>query len=180
MRRALIFALAWLPVAAVGQSRVTDFLGGLATDGYTIADAPRRFEFPADHGAHPQFRSEWWYFTGNLTAEDGRHFGFQLTFFRYALAPRPVARQSAWATSQAWMAHFTLTDTATGRMHAAERIARGALGMAGANALPFRVWLDDWQAASLAADGSLFPLRLVAEQAPVAIELELTTLKPLV
>ena len=178
MRRALILVLAWLPAATIGQPRGFDFPGGAATGDYAVADAPRRFEFPADHGAHPQFRSEWWYFTGNLEAKDGRHFGFQLTFFRDALAPQAVERESKWAANQAWMAHFTLTDTASGRMHQAERIARGALGLAGAKAAPFRVWLDRWQAVSLAADGSLFPLRLEAEQAPAAIKLELTALNP--
>ncbi len=180
MRRAWILALAWLPAAAGGQATVTDFLGVRSATGYAMAEAPRRLEFPADHGAHPEYRSEWWYFTGNLAADGGRHFGFQLTFFRFALSPQPIERESAWAANQAWMAHFTLTDTANGRFHAAERLGRGALGIAGANALPFRVWLDNWQAVSLAPNGGLFPLHLEAQHGPVAIELELTAVKPLV
>jgi predicted secreted hydrolase len=78
------------------------------------------------------------------------------------------------------MAHFTLTDTASGRFHVAERLGRGVLGIAGANSVPFRVWLDDWQAISRAAQSGLFPLRLEAGHGPVAIELELTAIKPLV
>ena len=180
MRRALALVLACLPAFAKAQSRVTELLGHAAVSGFTRADAPRRLEFPADHGAHPDFRSEWWYFTGNLTAADGRHFGFQLTFFRQALAPELPARRSAWATNQAWMAHFALTDTVGGRLHAAERFARGALGMAGAEAAPFRVWLDDWQVAGSAAGGDLFPLRLSAAQEHVALQLDLEAAKPLV
>ncbi len=117
--------------------------------------APRAFSFPADHGPHPEFRSEWWYFTGNLAAANGRHFGFQLTFFRVALSPDAAPRESAWATNQAWMAHFALTDTEAGQFHAAERLGRGALGIAGAEASPFRVWVDDWQAASRTPDGRI-------------------------
>ena len=180
MRRALILALACLPAAAGGQVTVTDFLGVEAAPGYASANAPRQLEFPADHGAHPQFRSEWWYFTGNLATDAGRHFGFQVTFFRFALSPQPMARESAWAADQAWMAHFTLTDTESGRFFTAERFGRGALGIAGANALPFRVWLDNWQAVSLEPKDGLFPLRLEAQDEPAAIELELTAVKPLV
>ncbi|MGH8196953.1 MAG: lipocalin-like domain-containing protein, partial [Steroidobacteraceae bacterium] len=180
MRGSLILALACLSAAAAGQVKVTDFLGTGRLTGYAIADRPRAFEFPADHGAHPEYRREWWYFTGNLAAEGGRHFGFQLTFFRFALTPHPVERESAWAADQAWMAHFTLTDTADARFHAAERLGRGALGIAGATAVPFRVWLDDWQTVSLSPDRGFFPLRLEARHDLAALELELSAIKPLV
>ena len=180
MRSVIGFALGLAASAAAAQLDVTDFLGTRPAPGYARALAPRPFSFPADHGPHPDFRSEWWYFTGNLAAADSRHFGFQLTFFRFALAPGTVARESAWATNQAWMAHFTLTDTANGRFHTAERLGRGALGIAGAQVRPFRVWLDDWQALSSAPQSGLFPLRLEAGHGPVAIELDLTAAKPLI
>src|SRR5688572_24515433 len=150
MRRALCFLFACAATAATAQVDVARVLGGPPAPGFARAMAPRALTFPVEHGPHPEFRSEWWYFTGNLAAADGRHFGFQLTFFRVALAPLPVPRASAWATNQAWMAHFTLTDTKSRQFHAAERLARGALGLAGAEASPFRVWVDDWQAASRA------------------------------
>src|SRR5947207_7689153 len=104
--------------------------------GYAKALAPREFRFPADHGPHPEFRTEWWYYTGNLATAEGRRFGFQLTFFRSALAPRMPPRESAWATRQAWLAHFTVTDVAGGGFHSFERWSRGALGLAGARAEP--------------------------------------------
>src|SRR5919204_6577635 len=83
----------------------------LASDdaGFARALAPRPFAFPADHGPHPDFRTGWWYYTGNLHTAAGRHFGFQLTFFRIALVPvGPAAapRASAWATRQFYLAHF--------------------------------------------------------------------------
>lgn len=180
MRRAVAVLLASIAGGAAAQVGVTDFLGRQAAPGYAEALAPRAFRFPADHGPHPEFRSEWWYFTGHLAAQDRRRFGFQLTFFRTALAPEAAPRGSAWATRQAWMAHFTLTDVANGRFDAFERLGRGALGIAGAEASPFRVWIDDWQAASLGPETGLFPLRLVARSGATAIELRLSALKPLV
>jgi predicted secreted hydrolase len=179
MRRllALVPALAAATVAA--QVDVTDLLGGRPAPGFARAMAPIAFSFPEDHGPHPEFRSEWWYFTGNLAAVNGRHFGFQLTFFRVALSPDAAPRASAWATNQAWMAHFALTDSEAGRFHAAERLGRGALGIAGAEASPFRVWVDDWQATGRAPEDA-FPLRLRASDGDVAVELELSPMKPLV
>ncbi len=179
MRRACAVLLAGAAAAAVAQVDVTGVLGGTPAPGFARAMAPRAFVFPADHGPHPEFRSEWWYFTGNLADANGCHFGFQLTFFRVALAPVPAARESAWGTNQAWMAHFTLTDTASGRFHAAERLGRGALGIAGAESALFRVWLGDWQATGDGASG-LFPLRLTAAHEGSAIDLELSALKPMV
>ena len=144
--------------------------------GYAKALAPRDFVFPADHGPHPEFRTEWWYFTGNLATREERRFGFQLTFFRSALAPAMPPRESAWAARQAWLAHFTVSDVAGGRFHSFERWSRGAIGLAGAQAVPFRVWLQDWSAA--ADGGRVFPLRLRASQGEVGIDLLLRQGKP--
>ena len=119
---------------------VTALLGGEDPGGFARATAPREFRFPADHGPHPEFRHEWWYFTGNLRAPGGRRFGYQLTFFRFALSPGPPDRRSRWATNQAYMAHFAVTDAQGNRFHHFERTGRGALGLAGATARPFRVW----------------------------------------
>ncbi|PYM32915.1 MAG: carotenoid 1,2-hydratase, partial [Candidatus Rokuibacteriota bacterium] len=80
--------------------------------GFARALRPCPLAFPPDHGPHPAFRTEWWYYTGNLTAADGLRFGFQLTFFRMALTAAPVAGDSAWRASQVYMAHFALTDVA--------------------------------------------------------------------
>lgn len=114
------------------------------TQCYARADAIIPFEFPRDHGVHPDFRTEWWYYTGNLTTEAGRHFGFQLTFFRQALACDTEAGPSAWRTAQIYFAHFALTDSQGKAFHAAERMNRDSLDIAGAS--PERVWIDDWQA----------------------------------
>ncbi len=124
------------------------------SSGFEFAIEPMSFEFPRDHGPHERFRHEWWYVTGHLDAETGQKFGFELTFFRFALAPPPsaevlaaaasAAQGSAWRTRQIYMAHFAVTDLDRGSFQASERFARDALGMAGAQAEPCRVWLDDW------------------------------------
>jgi predicted secreted hydrolase len=108
--------------------------------------------------------------------------GFQLTFFRTALAPpdrgASVAGVSAWRASQLYLAHFALTDTAAGRFHAGSRLSREALGLSGARGQPFRVWLEDWSAESDLAGG--LPVRLRAADGDVAIDLVLEGGKPVV
>ncbi|MEK7322664.1 MAG: lipocalin-like domain-containing protein [Pseudomonadota bacterium] len=155
---------------------VGSVLGGGDTAGYARVLGPREFSFPADHGPHPDYRQEWWYYTGNLTGEDGRHFGFQLTFFRFALTPKPRPGDSAWSTNQIYMAHFALTDVAARRFYHAERFSRNALGLAGAQAMPFRVWLEDW---SVTGDpNATWPLQLRAVDGDLVLDLRLTNLKP--
>jgi predicted secreted hydrolase len=112
--------------------------------GYAHVTAPPDFQFPRDHGAHPGFRSEWWYWTGNLGAADGRRWGYQYTLFRVALAPPSGAsatRASAWASDQVWFAHLAVTDGG-GRFISRQCTVRGALGLAGAEGEPFHVWID--------------------------------------
>jgi len=157
---------------------VTTLLGGEDPGGFARATAPREFRFPADHGPHPEFRHEWWYFTGSLRAPEDRRFGYQLTFFRFALSPAPPDRRSRWATAQAYMAHFAVTDAKGNRFHHFERTGRDALGLAGATARPFRVWLDDWSAEG--GESPTLPVRLRAAEGGASIDLVLDTARPIV
>ncbi|MFA5515014.1 MAG: lipocalin-like domain-containing protein [Desulfuromonadales bacterium] len=159
---------------------VAETLGGAAAEGYARATEARPFVFPVDHGPHPDFRTEWWYFTGNLEDARGRHFGYQLTFFRVALAAQMPERASNWATRQVYMAHFALTDPAGSRFYDWERFSRAALGLAGAQAEPFRVWLEDWSVIGKGEGANIFPLRLRAAAGEVAIDLLLAQGKPIV
>jgi len=153
------------------------------TTGYARANTVKDLIFPADFGPHPSYKTEWWYFTGNLDDETGRQFGYELTIFRSALAP-PSQEDSlgltGWNADQLYMGHFSLADVASqGRtFHAFERFSRGAMDLAGATSGPFRVWLEDWSMESSSED--LFPLRLKAGQDGVAIDLTLSSLKPIV
>jgi len=153
-------------------------LEGLPPAGGTFARAegPVEFEFPKDHGPHPDFQTEWWYYTGNLQAADGRRYGYQLTFFRRAVsAPDERSlRESQWAADQVYLAHFALTDVEEGQFHAEERFERGAAGLAGAAGEPaFAVWLQDWRVEE--TGGGTY--RLAAAQEGVSIALELTDRK---
>lgn len=124
---------------------LAETMGGADTVGYARALEPRPFAFPADHGPHPDYRTEWWYVTSNLDAADGRRFGFQFTIFRSALAPPGSGAGTAgegpgaedrgapsWSTRQMYLGHFTLTDVAGNRFREFERFTRGAAGLAGA------------------------------------------------
>ena len=143
--------------------------------GFAQALVPRPFSFPADHGPHPDFRTEWWYYTGNLRTAAGRAVGFELTFFRVALAAEAVVRASAWATREVYVAHFAVTDVAGRRFHAFSRSSREALGLAGAAASPFHVWVDDWS-----AEGDGPSARLRAADDDVALDLAVSATKPAV
>jgi predicted secreted hydrolase len=125
--------------------------------------------FPETYGPHPNYRTEWWYYTGNLETADGRHFGYQLTFFRQALLPEPdrPASDSDWRTNQLYFAHFTLTDAADNEFTFSERFSRGAAGLAGAQAEPYRVWLEDWEVQQIGAD----QYQLTAQQGDIHLEL---------
>jgi len=171
-------ALAPLPAPSPPPASVTALLGGEGPGGFARATAPRDFRFPDDHGPHPEFRHEWWYFTGNLRAPGGRRFGYQLTFFRFALSPDAADRGSRWATNQAYMAHFAVTDAQGNRFRFFERTGRGALGIAGATARPFRVWLDDWSVEG--ADASTLPIRLRAAEGGTSVDLVLDSAGPIV
>ncbi len=167
------------PVASQeARLTVAETLGEQPQAGFARALKPRPFIFPADHGPHPQFKTEWWYYTGNLQNDQGRRFGYQLTFFRIALRPEPIERDSNWAADQVYMAHFALTDPAAKRFYHFERFSRAALGLAGAVADPFRVWLEDWSAAGRYESSLPMQLRAVADG--VAIDLRLDSAKPIV
>jgi predicted secreted hydrolase len=150
------------------------------TTGFQRALAPRPFQFPQDFGPHPDYQTEWWYYTGNLEAQAGQHFGYQLTFFRRALLPagKMAERTSDWATRQVYMAHFALTDVAGQKYQAVERLVRGAAGLAGAQNQPYHVWLEDWQV--LAQGQGSYQIQARAEGSdglPFAIDLNLVDLK---
>lgn len=151
-------------------------LGQPVEPGYARAEQPRRFEFPADHGPHPDFRTEWWYLTGNLQDQTGRRFGYQITFFRNAISPNEAPSGSDWRTRQIWMAHLALSDAASQTHHAEERFARQALGLAGARAEPFAVWLEDWRLEAKPDGG----WRLHAETDDFGLTIELTEQRPIV
>lgn len=138
-----------IPAEGVDRSSLSELLGSKRPEGYAVADSPRTFNFPQDHGPHPEFRNEWWYLTGNLEDERRQRFGYELTIFRFSLSPENDAHSStsAWRTNQVFIAHFAVTEAENQKFHVEQRYARGALGLAGAKSTPFRVWIEDWSVA---------------------------------
>jgi predicted secreted hydrolase len=141
--------------------------------GFARADGARPFSFPADFGPHTTYQTEWWYYTGNLETATGRSFGYQLTFFRRGLVPpdEGVERASHWATEQIYMAHFALTDVAANRHFAFERFSRGAADLAGAEASPYGVWLEDWTVEQVGDDPGVVNMRAAADGVGIALGL---------
>jgi len=158
----------FLPFIAMAQGFAG--LGGDAGD-FAIPQRSTVLQFPADHGAHPDYRIEWWYLTANLTGPDGTAHGLQWTLFRSALAPRDG---QGWDTPQLWMGHAAVT-TPTAHF-VTERLARGGIGQAGVTAAPFSAWIDDW-----VMEGPDFNnLRLTASGPDFAYDMQLTATGPLV
>jgi predicted secreted hydrolase len=152
-------------------------LGPPGAAGFAQALVPRAFQFPQDHGPHAAYRQEWWYFTGHLEGPGGERFGFELTFFRFALAPpaaetAPAAGESAWRTREIYMAHFAVTDIAGHRFAYVQKLSRAALGLAGAQASPLAVWIDDWRLGQQGT-GAAAHWQLQAAQPGYALQLDL-------
>ncbi len=155
---------------------VADFLGATPAEGFSEVHPGLELKFPRDHGAHPDYRQEWWYFTGNLTTDQGRPFGFQLTFFRFGHLKMDEYVSSAWSHGQTWMAHFAVSDIDRRLFFAEQDYARGSLGLAGAIHDPFAVWVNGWSVRDLKTRRqSGFGARLNASTDTMVIELDLDT-----
>lgn len=139
---------------------------GTQAEGFAEPQLGAALRFPQDHGAHPDYRIEWWYLTANLKDENGTSYGVQWTLFRSALAP---GEAEGWQSPQIWMGHAGLTSTT--QHFSAERLARGGIGQAGVTVEPFQAWIDDWDMTGasdlsqldFSAQGTKFSFRLSAE-----------------
>lgn len=156
----------------VPMMTATPVLTPTTQPGFIPADGSRPLTFPADFGAHPDFRTEWWYYTGNLQTTDGRHFGFELTIFRVGLLPptAQLSNDSLWSSRELYFAHFALSDIGGDHFYAFQRYSRPGPGLAGAQADPYHVWLEDWKIQQHASG----VYQLQAEQGEVTLDLTLT------
>jgi predicted secreted hydrolase len=111
---------------------------------YRTALPGYRYAFPRDHFNHPDFQTEWWYYTGNLKSADGRQFGFELTFFRQAVSRDP-AKAAAWEVKDLYLGHLALSDLEGGKFYHAERTNRSGPGIAAVNESLGRIWNGNWQ-----------------------------------
>ena len=143
-----------------------------ADDKWALALPGWRYEFPRDHYAHPDFKTEWWYFTGNLTADDGRELGFQLTFFRQGVQ-RIGDAKTRFAVDEIKLAHFAITDISGKEFRFAQKVSRGSFGDAGFSDGERIAWIDDW-ALRLTGPGQF---RLEARDKDFALTLDLKAAK---
>ncbi|MCU0474938.1 MAG: carotenoid 1,2-hydratase [Anaerolineae bacterium] len=153
------------------------------TSGFERAVAPLEWSFPRNYGAHRTYQTEWWYYTGNVRDPEGRHFGYQFTIFRRAIAPESeAASESEWRTNHMYMAHFTVSDIADQRFYHEQRFSRGGAGLADALPhddapdAPYRVYLEDWEIAAVEGEADLFTIRATSVNG-FAVDLTLEALK---
>jgi predicted secreted hydrolase len=144
-----------------------------AEETFQKARPGRAWQFPADHGAHPEFKTEWWYWVGHLKSAAGEEFGYELTFFRAALRPADHQARSAWRLNTVYFAHLAVSEPARGRFAFREKAGRGALGLSGAAAGRLQVWIGDWQAEQA---GDSFQLK--AQEEGLGLDLTLIPRKP--
>ncbi len=170
MNARLVLTLVFYTLA--GAAFAQGFAGlGTDAEGFSTPTRGAQFTFPEDHGAHPDYRIEWWYVTANLTGGDGRDYGVQWTLFRSALKPETT---SGWQDPQIWMGHAALTTPE--RHFVAERFARGGIGQAGVTSVPFSAWIDEW-----ALEGPDFDtVKMTAQGTDFGYTLEMSAKGPLV
>jgi len=162
----------WLLVLCLGCLPVAVSYGALlgfqqAVPGYTL-------KFPADHAAHPDYRTEWWYYTGHLQTTTGKRYGYQLTFFRHRVDSSGLTiNPSKWFADNVYMAHMAISDATAKRFVYGEKLNRAALGLAGASEQRYHVWNEDWLAERLGA-----VQHLAGEIPGYKLNLIVTPLKP--
>lgn len=160
----------------VGSSQTAELqigtiLGNTANSGFRSAVEPREFVFPLDHGAHPAYRSEWWYFTMVLEDSAGAEYGAQFTLFRQAIAPERFA-PGPWGNAQMFLGHLAVTDVARGEHRHAQRFARGHPQLAGVRTVPgFSALIEDWTLTEL--DATTWALDAADHAAGFALNLQL-------
>jgi predicted secreted hydrolase len=146
--------------------------GELALPGY-------RYQFPRDYFSHPSYQTEWWYYTGKLTSQEGATFGFELTFFRtHSRASESTEHNAVWFPSEIFIAHFAITDVRDRRFYHQERVNRGGPGLAGIDMSHGKIWNGNWSARFLAYEPVRQRLEAVSENAHLL--LTLTPQKPVV
>lgn len=165
-----------VPANAALESLLVD--DGTTSDAFARATVPGAVNFPRDLGPHEDYQTEWWYYTGNLQTEDGRDFGYQFTIFRRAIQPMSEVPQvdnpSTWRSNQIYLAHFTVSDMGGDEFHVAERFSRGGAELAGAQAQPYYVWLEDWSVTEVEPG----TVRIQADTEDVSLDLTLVETMP--
>ena len=140
---------------------------------YELALPGRKLSFPNDHYSHPNFKTEWWYYTGHLESETGKRYGYQVTFFRFGLRDRQNEAKEKPPFSELYMAHLALSDINAKQFRYRERINRGYDGKAGASTDRYLVWNEGWK---VEGDNNIHRIRV--NDRGTELQLSLKSLKP--
>jgi len=157
---------------------------GTEPPAFKRAIGPREFQFPRDHLPHPEYKTEWWYFTGNLATAVGERFGYQFTLFRVALISWQASNKknlSSWRPSNIYMLHLALTDVNGEKIYHKQAMSRDSMGLAGVAYKDgyYQIWLDNWGLRSINQKQWL-PLQLKVNEPEFAIDLQLNAVKPII
>jgi predicted secreted hydrolase len=153
------------------------FTGPLIGQEFKRALPGKTFSFPQDHFSHPEFKTEWWYYSGHLYSQEKKAYGYQLTFFRTGLTRQTKHQKSKWSIQDLYFAHLAVTDQSEKKFEYREKISRGSLGEAGASPYKtgdktFRIWVEDWSVEG--KGGGMLNHILKAGDKTFGIELRLT------
>ena len=140
------------------------------------AKAPRNWSFPRDHGAHPDFKTEWWYFTGNLKTKENQHLGYQFTFFRQGVQTKPNSTESTWSIRDLYFSHLAVSDIKNKKFYSDEKVSRGNLGQADYSQERMDIKLHDWSIQQTNKD----QFELFAESNEITLTLSVKSTKPLI
>jgi len=181
----IVILLLWslLPVFA-DELSMKAILGERESDKLQFKQAiePRTFHFPSDHLPHPEYKTEWWYFTGNLSSDNKQLFAYQFTLFRVGLPrPKKLDKPSKWRSNNIYMLHLALTDVSGEKIYQRQAMSRDGLGLAGVAMVNqrYQIWLDNWKISSMHKDHWL-PLELIVTEKDFSLKLQLTSAKPII
>ena len=153
----------------------------LAAQSWQVAKPGYKYEFPRDHFSHPNFQTEWWYYTGNVRAADGHRFGFELTFFRqgqHVTAEQVADSAAVWRPDQIYVAHLALSDIDGKQFFHTQRLNRAGPELAGAGLTDRKYWNGNWQSKWISLASGQQELQAVTEK--LKLRLQLTPEKPFV
>jgi len=170
--RARIAIVIFLTITLIFPARAAGQVGGR----FVPAVAGYSYEFPRDHGSHPRYRTEWWYYTGHARTKSGRELGFELTFFRVGVESSAPASVNPWELRDIALAHFAVTDVGGRQFRFHEKLNRFSPYTAGARVGSLNVFNENWSATTTAdgrirlraaADADAIDITLRSEKSPV-------------
>lgn len=151
-----------------------------ASDIFKMALPGYSFQFPADHASHPNYKTEWWYYTGHLKTDSGKTYGYELTFFRSGAGLKHPPTTSAWRLQDIYATHFAISDEDHQKFYMAEKLNRNHVGAAHAETDFYKIWNENWSAKLSTNPAQPNTHQLSASTNQFKIALDLTPEKPVV